>query len=80
MSIFLTCDELAELTQRQRPSKQREVLLQLGIPFKLRPDGSIVVLRAAMEAALGYATPHEKPRSPALRLSEARRLLSGQAR
>lgn len=81
MSILLTGDELAELTQRQRASKQREVLLQLAIPFKIRPDGSLVVLRAAMEAALGHhAQANHKPSSPAVRVREARGLLSGQAR
>lgn len=80
MSILLSDDELAELTQRQRASKQREVLLQLAIPFKIRPDGSLVVLRAAMEAALGYAQTNHKPTSPTVRVREARGLLSGQAR
>lgn len=75
-SILLGQDEIEELTARKRPSAQRDVLLQLAIPFKIRPDGSIVVLRAAMEAALGYAQTNQRPPSPAVRVREARRLLS----
>lgn len=42
--MLLTADQVAELTGKVRPAAQRGVLLALGIPFKVRPDGSNVVL------------------------------------
>lgn len=70
--LTLTPDEIVELTARVRKSAQRQTLMQLGIPFQIRPDGSPVVLRVAMEAALGYAPKNQKPQSPRLRLPETR--------
>ncbi|OZI57621.1 DUF4224 domain-containing protein [Bordetella genomosp. 4] len=78
--LILSPEDLVEITGKSRKSSQVEILRQLGIPFKIRPDGTPLVLRAAMEVALGYATKNEKSRTPALRIPEARRLLSGQAR
>jgi len=49
--LTLTQEEIAEVTGRQRKSAQREALLKIGIPFKERPDGSPLVLRAALEAS-----------------------------
>ncbi|GAB1578625.1 MULTISPECIES: DUF4224 domain-containing protein [Bordetella] len=76
--LTLSPDELAEITGKTRKTSQVEILRELGIPFKIRPNGTPVVLRSAMEVALGYATKNEKPRSPTLRIPQARRLLSGQ--
>lgn len=73
--MFLTPDEIAALTNRVRRRAQCDVLRQLGIPFKIRPDGSPVVLRAAMEAALGYATKEKRQTSPALRVPASLKLL-----
>ena len=78
--MILTHDELAELTGKTRNGAQQAVLREMAIPFKIRPDGSIVALRAAVEAALGYATPNERSKSPAVRIPQARQLLSGQRR
>lgn len=52
--IVLTAGELEAITSRPRPSAQARVLTALGIPFKIHPyDRTLVVLRAAAEAALG---------------------------
>lgn len=69
---FLTPEEVGELTGKERKRAQCDALLQMRVPFQIRPDGSPAVLRAAMEAALGYATPNERPKSPRLRIKEAR--------
>ncbi|MFN7817811.1 MAG: DUF4224 domain-containing protein [Burkholderiales bacterium] len=45
-AVFLTESELRSLTKRQRPKAQARVLAHLGIPYKPRPDGSLVVLAA----------------------------------
>ena len=78
--LILSPDEVAEVTKKMRSRPQCAVLRQMGIPFVIRPDGTPVVLRAAMEAALGYATKERGSASPKLRLSQARSVLSGQGR
>lgn len=78
--MLLSVDELVELTGKTRRGAQGDVLRALGIPFKARPDGSLVVLRDAVQAALGYATAKERSPSPQLRLPETRRVLARQGR
>lgn len=51
--MFLTSDEIAQLTQRTQRRAQSTVLNFMGLVHKLRPDGSIVLLRAHVEAELG---------------------------
>lgn len=51
--MFLTDDELHELTGRQRRDAQVKVLRFMGIDHKVRPDGSVVVLKAHVDKALG---------------------------
>ncbi|WP_428980564.1 DUF4224 domain-containing protein [Achromobacter mucicolens] len=65
---------LIEPTGESRKNGQVDALKFLGIPFKIRSDQTPVVLRAAMEAALGHATKNQGPSSPSLRLPEARGL------
>lgn len=48
-SICLTKEELIDLTTKKQAPAQARVLAELGIPFKRRPDGSILVLRADIE-------------------------------
>lgn len=45
MSLFLSKDELIELTGRARATVQVRVLRQMGVPFRERPDGFPLVLR-----------------------------------
>ena len=40
---ILSPDELKQLTQKKQSTSQREVLNFMGIDYKLRPDGSVVV-------------------------------------
>ncbi|HEY4074989.1 MAG TPA: DUF4224 domain-containing protein [Herbaspirillum sp.] len=44
--MFLTADQIKELTKRVHHSAQSRVLASMGIEHKPRPDGSVVVLRA----------------------------------
>ena len=59
-SMFLTEEEIADLTKKQRHSAQARVLRGLGVEHKVRPDGSIVVLRMHAERILGERAPKSK--------------------
>lgn len=48
--MLLTPNEVHELTGKARKSDQRVALTHMGIPYKIRPDGTPAVLRTAMEA------------------------------
>ena len=48
---------IEQLTKRQRPSAQRRVLNKLGIPYRVRPDNSLVVLAADLAGARGFEPP-----------------------
>lgn len=66
--MILSDAELVTLTRRVRRSAQARVLDELRVPYRRRPDGSLVVFRRDMEAP-----PASRPaRRPQLRL-EARR-------
>lgn len=62
--MILTADEVAELTRRARPTWQARVLDHLGIPYRRRPDGTLVVLKAHVEFLPGAGQAPE----PRLRL------------
>lgn len=49
MSLTLTPAELRELTDRKRSDAQQTQLRAMGIPFFVRADGSIAVLRVSVE-------------------------------
>lgn len=49
MAMFLTADELAELTGRRIKSKQIEALRRMGLPFHVNAVGKPVVSAAAIE-------------------------------
>ena len=42
--MFLTAQELIELTGRHRGQAQAKILRALGIEHKIRPDGRVLVL------------------------------------
>jgi len=70
--MILTADQLKEVTGKCRARAQVDVLAALGIPFKVRPDGTPIVLRAAFEVAMGYASTQNRPTSPKVRLPSPR--------
>jgi hypothetical protein len=52
-SMFLTREELVELTGRVQRSSQEQVLRGMGIEHKVRADGRIIVSRRHVEQVLG---------------------------
>lgn len=63
MSICLSPEELVELTQKTTHAAQVRELIHLGIPYKARRDGTLLVLRIHIEA-----TQDSGPAKPQLRL------------
>lgn len=53
MSICLTNQEIKDITGATAKRLQAEALLSMGIPFKIRPDGSLLVSRLAYEKSTG---------------------------
>ncbi|NMF99549.1 DUF4224 domain-containing protein [Aromatoleum toluolicum] len=54
--MFLNAQEVRDLTGRQRVTAQAKALDSMGIPYRRRPDGTLAVLRTAVEAILGGDT------------------------
>ncbi|WP_432654219.1 DUF4224 domain-containing protein [Thauera aromatica] len=69
--MILSKEELELLTDKRIASAQKRVLKAIGIPFRERPDGSIVVFKEDC-----HATKKDRPPSPKLRLPEARSVLA----
>lgn len=63
--MILTPEELEQLTRRHRPGWQARVLdgMDPPIPYRRRPDGTLVVLRLHVEGMQD-----RRPREPQLRL------------
>lgn len=57
--MLLTDAEIAELTKKHRRPAQRKALNAMGVTHKVRPDGSLAVLRSHVEKLLG-GTPAAK--------------------
>lgn len=55
---WLTDAELREATHRRRPLAQARALSAIGVPFKRRPDGTLLVGRDAMASVLSGAGAH----------------------
>lgn len=51
--MFLTPREVAELVGCRRRDAQARALRGMGIEHKVRPDGTVVVLRSHVEKVLG---------------------------
>jgi hypothetical protein len=64
-SMFLTDEELTELTGKRYNAVRVRVLRGMGIEHKLRPDGSIAVLRLHVERMFG-----EKSTKPKMKVWE----------
>jgi hypothetical protein len=52
VNLWLSDAEVADATRRTYPAAQGRVLKAWGVPFQRRPDGTLQVGRAAMEAAM----------------------------
>ncbi len=63
--LHLTDDELLSLTHLRRPSAQARALKAMAVPYRTRPDGSLLVGRQAAERALSAPAPVEAGRQAA---------------
>ena len=61
--MILSQPELIELTGRFRRSAQVRVLRFMGIEHRLRPDGSVAVLRSHVERMLDGKVPDRMRKS-----------------
>jgi hypothetical protein len=61
MNLWLSDAEVADATRRKYPAAQARVLDGWKVPYQRRPDGTLQVGRAAMEAALSGSTMNGKP-------------------
>lgn len=64
--MFLTAEQIHELTDKTRPSAQARVLDGMGIPYRKRPNGTLAVLRIHVETIEGYAPAARLPAEPQL--------------
>lgn len=55
--MFLTPEQLVELTKRKRCDAQRRELDYMRIPYKVRRDGSLAVLRLHADLPADTAPP-----------------------
>lgn len=62
--MFLTDEELYELTGAKRRDTRVRILRAMGIEHRVRPDGRVIVLRKHIEALLGGELKTKAPRSP----------------
>lgn len=67
-AITLNESELEALTQRHRVDARRRALDAMKIPYRVRHDGSLAVLRAHVERDPGAPAGTIDPREPQLRL------------
>lgn len=51
--MFLTREEITEMTGKQQYRAQAKVLNTMGIIYKVRPDGTLLVLRSHVIDQLG---------------------------
>ena len=59
--MLLTSDEIQQLTARRTTRAQARALAAMGIPYRSRPDGSLVVSRQVVDVALGlHEVGHQK--------------------
>ena len=53
MQLTLNQDEIQEITGKKRWRAQAKVLAQMGISFRTRPDGYLVISRSHFESKMG---------------------------
>ena len=51
--LFLSKEEIFDLTGKERPTAQIKVLNALGLNYQQRPDGRLLILRNAVEEIFG---------------------------
>lgn len=66
--MFLTPAEIEELTQRVQRDAQARELDTIGIPYRRRRDGSLVVMRVCVETVFGLPGARIESNEPSLHL------------
>lgn len=62
-SIVLTRDEVEALTGRHRKDAQVKALRYMGIEHRVRPDGTVAVLKAHIDRILGATSQSSRQRN-----------------
>lgn len=62
--MILEDAEVAKVTGKVRPSAQKKALAKMGIPFRVRPDGSLLVIADDLRMTAAPA-PARRPRKGA---------------
>lgn len=62
--------ELHNLTHRRRAAAQARVLTDWGIAFRTRPDGSLLVMRTALDSTPQPTAGTQQPASSGIRWSQ----------
>lgn len=62
--LFLSKQDLIDLTGYKKPSAQARALNAMGIEHRIRPDGAVIVLRAHIAAILGGSTENTSTPEP----------------
>ena len=62
--MFLTKDELSNLTGRRQRGSQANALRAMGIEHRVRPDGHVLVLRRHVERIFGEDIHRRIPEQP----------------
>lgn len=62
--LHLTPDELVDITGRQRRSAQVRVLNEMRIPFRMNPDGKVLVVREQYLTAAGGKPTDQRQTEP----------------
>lgn len=61
--MFMTDEQIAELTKRRRSAAQGRVLKEMGVTARKRPDGSFAVLVSHVEQLFGVGVLSDTPRA-----------------
>lgn len=63
-NMFLDADEVRELTCRVQHSAQVRALRGMGVEHRVRPDGTVAVMRAHAEKVFGAVQANARQRPP----------------
>lgn len=66
--MILTAQDIEDLTKKKRPSAQARELAHLGIKYRVRTDGTLIVFLDDVRPIYATAT-EKKKREPQLRIA-----------
>jgi hypothetical protein len=62
--LFLDADEISNMTSRVQRAAQVRVLRGMGIEHRIRPDGTVAILRAHVERVFGAGPTNMRKNAP----------------